>query len=318
MPDPVAQVNEPRRLDAFLVSYSDARPGRAQRVANRLVNVFVDENSKAARRNAEDTAASSSRQLQAQPGAARRRSRRSCAPSKESHMGQLPEQTQANLPTLSGLRQQLESNATALRGEQDRLSMIERQIEGDAPGQRRRGLRAWRERQRSGADAREPRRACSARARRGARDLHGQASGGAARSRTNSRPRGRTRGRTGQAGVRPHGAAHARSHLPAADRRPRDVAPAHPRSAAVGERPRRQIGSLPGARRVGAAGRAAARRRCSATTTSSGSSTRELSSKLHAATIAENVERNRSGEQFTVLYPATLPDRADQAGAAGA
>jgi len=33
----------------------------------------------------------------------------------------------------------------------------------------------------------------------------------------------------------------------------------------------------------------------------------ELSSKLHAATIAENIERNRSGEQFTVLYPATRP-----------
>jgi len=33
----------------------------------------------------------------------------------------------------------------------------------------------------------------------------------------------------------------------------------------------------------------------------------ELSSKLHAAAIAENVERDRSGEQFTVLYPATMP-----------
>src|SRR5262249_1576382 len=48
---------------------------------------------------------------------------------KEAHMGRLPEQTAANLQNLSGLRQQLEANATALRGEQDRLSMIERQIE---------------------------------------------------------------------------------------------------------------------------------------------------------------------------------------------
>ena len=39
---------------------------------------------------------------------------------KESHIGQLPEQTQANLQTLSGLRQQIDANATALRGEQDR------------------------------------------------------------------------------------------------------------------------------------------------------------------------------------------------------
>ena len=33
----------------------------------------------------------------------------------------------------------------------------------------------------------------------------------------------------------------------------------------------------------------------------------ELSAKLHASTIAENVERNRSGEQFTILYPASYP-----------
>jgi capsular polysaccharide biosynthesis protein len=33
----------------------------------------------------------------------------------------------------------------------------------------------------------------------------------------------------------------------------------------------------------------------------------ELSAKLHAASLAENVERNRRGEQFTVLYAATLP-----------
>jgi uncharacterized protein involved in exopolysaccharide biosynthesis len=33
----------------------------------------------------------------------------------------------------------------------------------------------------------------------------------------------------------------------------------------------------------------------------------ELTSKLRAATIAENIERNRRGEQFTVLYAASLP-----------
>ena len=34
---------------------------------------------------------------------------------------------------------------------------------------------------------------------------------------------------------------------------------------------------------------------------------RRLSSKLATAGIAENVERNRTGEQFSVLYPAALP-----------
>src|ERR1700681_1271645 len=33
----------------------------------------------------------------------------------------------------------------------------------------------------------------------------------------------------------------------------------------------------------------------------------DLSARLRAATIAENVERNRTGEQFSVLYPAAYP-----------
>ena len=49
-------------------------------------------------------------------------------------MGRLPEQTQANLSTLGGLRQQLEANATSLRAEQDRLSMIERQLDAMKQG----------------------------------------------------------------------------------------------------------------------------------------------------------------------------------------
>jgi polysaccharide chain length determinant protein (PEP-CTERM system associated) len=133
VPEPVALTNEPRRLDAFIIGYADRDPGRAQRVANRLASVFVDENSKSREAHAEDTSAFIDAQLRASQGRLtdlEARLRRA----KESHMGQLPEQTQANLQTLSGLRQQLEANATALRGEQDRLSMIERQIEGMKAG----------------------------------------------------------------------------------------------------------------------------------------------------------------------------------------
>jgi uncharacterized protein involved in exopolysaccharide biosynthesis len=36
----------------------------------------------------------------------------------------------------------------------------------------------------------------------------------------------------------------------------------------------------------------------------------DLSNKLHAATIAEDVEKKKSGEQFTVLYPASFPTEA--------
>src|SRR5207244_2218783 len=47
VPEQIAQTSEPRRLDAFIVSFSEGEPGRAQRVANRIATVFVDENSKA-------------------------------------------------------------------------------------------------------------------------------------------------------------------------------------------------------------------------------------------------------------------------------
>jgi uncharacterized protein involved in exopolysaccharide biosynthesis len=44
-------------------------------------------------------------------------------------MGALPEQTDANVAMVTGLQQQLETTTNAIRGEQDRLSIIERQLE---------------------------------------------------------------------------------------------------------------------------------------------------------------------------------------------
>ncbi|MDD1749015.1 MAG: hypothetical protein LUO89_03985, partial [Methanothrix sp.] len=62
---------------------------------------------------------------------------------KARNMGHLPEQTNANLQMVSTLRQQLDSTSTQLRGDQDRLDMVERQMSmftaappttSDAPG----------------------------------------------------------------------------------------------------------------------------------------------------------------------------------------
>jgi polysaccharide chain length determinant protein (PEP-CTERM system associated) len=133
VPDPVATTNEPRRFDTFIVAYADADPLRAQQVTNRLASAFVDENSKTRERRAEHTSSFIASQLaasQTRLDELDARLRRA----KESHIGQLPEQTQANLQTLSGLRQQLDSNVNALRGEQDRISMIERQLAAMTPG----------------------------------------------------------------------------------------------------------------------------------------------------------------------------------------
>jgi polysaccharide biosynthesis transport protein len=139
VPDPVAATNEPRRLDTFVINYVDEKPEGAQRIANRLASVFVEENSKVRTERANDTTAFIDAQLAAshvRMTELEARLRRS----KEAHVGQLPEQTQANLQTLAGLRQQIVASATASRSERDRLALIERQIDSidkntvDEPG----------------------------------------------------------------------------------------------------------------------------------------------------------------------------------------
>jgi polysaccharide chain length determinant protein (PEP-CTERM system associated) len=120
-------------LDTYMVSYVDDTPEQAQRIVNRLAQVFADENSKSRELQAQDTSQFIESQLRASEvrltsleGKLRQM--------KESNMGRLPEQTNSNLAMVSALQRQLESNATMTRGEQDRLSMIERQIESMQQG----------------------------------------------------------------------------------------------------------------------------------------------------------------------------------------
>jgi len=115
-------------LDTYQVSYTDDTPEDAQRVLNRLAQVFVQENSKSLEIRAQDTSQFIDAQLRASEarlGVLEARLRQM----KESYMGRLPEQTNANLAMVSAMQRQLESNATTMRGEQDRLSLIERQMD---------------------------------------------------------------------------------------------------------------------------------------------------------------------------------------------
>ncbi|HUR33026.1 MAG TPA: hypothetical protein VM032_04475 [Vicinamibacterales bacterium] len=305
VPDPVAQVNEPRRLDAFLVSYGDPDRARAQRVTNRLVNVFVDENSKRRAANAEGTADFFNKQLQESQQRLTELEARLRA-SKESFMGQLPEQTQANLSTLSGLRQQLESNATALRGEQDRLSMIERQIEGVRQGSADVVIMQG---PNGGAQAQTP----ESRVMQLQRELAEAKAMYTAKHPEVQRLEEDLRNARQDA--------QAERSKPISDRlallqmdptyrqltADREMARLRIRDLQRSEGDlRRQIGSYQA--RVESAPRveqqlAGVQRDYDLERQQYS----ELSSKLHAATIAESVERNRSGEQFTVLYPANLP-----------
>jgi protein tyrosine kinase modulator len=132
---PNAQLSPEQRsqLDTYLLSYVDDSAEAAQRMTNRLAQVFVEENSKSREIRAQDTSQFIENQLHASESrlaALEARLRQM----KESYMGRLPEQTNANLAMVSALQRQLESNATAIRGEQDRLSIIERQLQGMEQG----------------------------------------------------------------------------------------------------------------------------------------------------------------------------------------
>jgi len=118
-------------LDTYQVSYIDDTPEDAQRILNRLAQVFVQENSKSLEIRAQDTSQFIEGQLRASESRLLSLEQQ-LRQMKELYMGRLPEQTNANLAMVSTMQRQLESNATTLRGEQDRLALIERQLESMA------------------------------------------------------------------------------------------------------------------------------------------------------------------------------------------
>jgi polysaccharide chain length determinant protein (PEP-CTERM system associated) len=305
VPEPMAATNE-RHLDTFIVSYVDEDPGRAQRITDRLANVFVDESSKTREQRAEHTSVFVASQLAASQtrladleGRLRR--------AKESHIGQLPEQTQANLQTLSGLRQQIDANATSLRGEQDRLSMIERQLEGLKQGVSDVAIVA-----RGGGQVEPP-------ASPQGRVIALQRELAAARlTFTDEHPE--VVRLTEELAIARKEAAEEHQR-PVSDRMAQlQTDPTYRQLAADQEMSRLRIRELSRAdadlrRQIGLY---QARVESAPMVEQQLSSVQRdfdlekqqygaLSSKLRAAGMAESVERNRRGEQFTVLYPATFP-----------
>jgi succinoglycan biosynthesis transport protein ExoP len=134
VPAPIARGQRDPELNAFDIVYLDGSAERAQRVANRLAQVFVDEHSRSREVQAEGTAEFLGEQLRAaQERLADLDSRLRTA--KERHMGNLPEQTVANLQTLGGVRTQLESTSQSVRSEQERLALLERQMQSMKEGQ---------------------------------------------------------------------------------------------------------------------------------------------------------------------------------------
>lgn len=131
--DPIARAAAKPGLDTFAISYLDRTPELSQRVANKLALVFVEETQRAREQRAERSSEFLASQLRESQDRLTRLEER-LRQKKEAYMGRLPEQRDANLQMVASLSQRLESTSNALRGEQDRLSMIERQIEAMRQG----------------------------------------------------------------------------------------------------------------------------------------------------------------------------------------
>ncbi len=128
VPTPIARTEGQPELDAFDIVYRDRTAERTQRVAQKLAQVFVEAHSRSREAQAEGTTEFLASQLRSALGRVTDLEKRLRA-AKELHMGKLPEQTLANLQTLSGVRSQLESTSNNLRSEQDRLTLLDRQLQ---------------------------------------------------------------------------------------------------------------------------------------------------------------------------------------------
>jgi len=131
VPPPIGLNSRPdptRGIDLFYIGYTDRNPARAQQVLNRVANVFVEENSRMIAVRAENSA----NVLETQTNESRARLtdlETKLRTKKQGFVGRLPEQTGANVQMVNGARSQFEMISMQIRGEQDRLSMLESQLD---------------------------------------------------------------------------------------------------------------------------------------------------------------------------------------------
>jgi succinoglycan biosynthesis transport protein ExoP len=131
---PQPEANMPQgSVEQFQLFYVDDTAPMAQRVTNRLADVFVEESSRKREVRAEETAMFISDQVTASKMRLDEIETQ-LRSAKEAFMGALPEQTNANVQLVTGLQQQLESVTNGIRGDQDRLNSVERQLSAMSSG----------------------------------------------------------------------------------------------------------------------------------------------------------------------------------------
>jgi polysaccharide chain length determinant protein (PEP-CTERM system associated) len=117
---------EPRTV-AFSVAYSTTDPRTSMVVANKLAGLYVDENLKFREKQAAGTSEFLETQLDEVRARLQEQERR-IADYKEQHMGELPEQREANLRTLERLQQQQQLAHESGRRANERRQLITRSL----------------------------------------------------------------------------------------------------------------------------------------------------------------------------------------------
>jgi polysaccharide chain length determinant protein (PEP-CTERM system associated) len=118
--------------DAFAIEYVHRDPEKAQQVTGRLGTLFIEESAKAREQQVEEAYDF----LDAQVRDARRELEvkdASIRAYKEQHMGNLPEQTSANLATLQMLQQEQQAVEAALRDARQREDLLEKGLSDPRP-----------------------------------------------------------------------------------------------------------------------------------------------------------------------------------------
>jgi len=125
--------------NSFSISFEEKEPRTVMLVTNKLASLFIEENLRVREQQAEKTSEFLGKELSAMEEKLRRQEVQIRA-FKERHMGQLPEQLDANLRILERLQEQLQTTSENIRAAEDRSLLVRTQI--DQLREREQGLLA--------------------------------------------------------------------------------------------------------------------------------------------------------------------------------
>ncbi len=122
-------IESPReaRSNAFVLSYEGEDPELIAKVVNALANMFIEENLRLREAQAQGTADFLAQELENVSIKLKEREE-VLRQYKTAHMGELPEQNQANLTVLTQLQQQIESTQEDIRRAEERKVLLQGQI----------------------------------------------------------------------------------------------------------------------------------------------------------------------------------------------